>query len=143
MKYCSDKSKCVCYPTGWELKEWQSSDKNVTFLKKYLMTLRNLHTLYTRQQKRHRCIEQSSGLCGRGQRWDDFGEWHWNMYIIICGIDRQSRFYAQDRVLRAHALGRPWGKGCGGRWKEGFRMGNTCTPMADSCQCMAKTTTIL
>ena len=28
----------------------------------------------------------------------------------------------------------------GGR---GFRMGNTCTPMADSCQCMVKTTTIL
>ena len=25
----------------------------------------------------------------------------------------------------------------------GLRMGNTCTPMADSCQCMAKTTTIL
>ena len=25
----------------------------------------------------------------------------------------------------------------------GFRMGNTCTPMAGSCQCMAKTTTIL
>ena len=33
-----------------------------------------------------------------------------------------------------------------GMWGEvrgGFRMGNTCTPMADSCQCMAKTTTIL
>ena len=31
-------------------------------------------------------------------------------------------------------------------WDEeggGFRMGNTCTPMADSCQCMAQTTTIL
>ena len=26
---------------------------------------------------------------------------------------------------------------------EGFRMGDTCTPMADSCQCMAKTTTIM
>ena len=25
----------------------------------------------------------------------------------------------------------------------GFTMGDTCTPMADSCQCMAKTTTIL
>ena len=25
----------------------------------------------------------------------------------------------------------------------GFRMGDTCIPMADSCQCMAKTTTIL
>ena len=24
-----------------------------------------------------------------------------------------------------------------------FRIGNTCTPMADSCECMAKTTTIL
>ena len=26
---------------------------------------------------------------------------------------------------------------------EGFRKGNTCKPMADSCQCVAKTTTIL
>ena len=26
---------------------------------------------------------------------------------------------------------------------EGFRMGNTCKCMADSCECMAKTTTIL
>ena len=25
----------------------------------------------------------------------------------------------------------------------GFRMGNTCTPMADSCECMAKPTTTL
>ena len=25
----------------------------------------------------------------------------------------------------------------------GFKMGNTCKPMADSCQCMAKITTIL
>ena len=27
--------------------------------------------------------------------------------------------------------------------EEGISMGNICTPMADSCQCMAKTTTIL
>ena len=33
-----------------------------------------------------------------------------------------------------------WDGEGGGR---GFRMGNTCTPMADSCQCMAKTTTVL
>ena len=25
----------------------------------------------------------------------------------------------------------------------GFRMGNTCAPMADSCQCMAKTTKLV
>ena len=33
-----------------------------------------------------------------------------------------------------------WG-GEGGGW--GFRMGDTCTPMVDSCQCMAKTTIML
>ena len=33
-------------------------------------------TLYARQQKRHRCLEQAFGLCGRGRGWDDLGEWH-------------------------------------------------------------------
>ena len=31
-------------------------------------------TLYTRQKKRHWCIEQSFGLYGRGRGWDDLGE---------------------------------------------------------------------
>ena len=47
-------------------------------------------TLYARQQKRHRCIEQSFGLCGRGKVWDDLVEFHWNMYIIICETNFQS-----------------------------------------------------
>ena len=33
-------------------------------------------TVYVRQQKEHRCIEQSFGLCVRGQGWDDLGEWY-------------------------------------------------------------------
>ena len=33
--------------------------------------------------------------------------------------------------------------GMGTEVGRGFRMGNTCKFMADSCQCMAKTTTIL
>ena len=33
-------------------------------------------TLYVRQQKRHRCIEQYFGLCGKGQGQDDMVEWH-------------------------------------------------------------------
>ena len=33
-------------------------------------------TLYVRQLKRHRCIGQSFGLCGRGRGCDDLGEWH-------------------------------------------------------------------
>ena len=35
------------------------------------------------------------------------------------------------------------GMGWGGTWEGGVRMENTCTPMADSCECMAKTTAIL
>ena len=30
---------------------------------------------------RHRCIEQTFGLCGRGKGWDDLGEWHWTCII--------------------------------------------------------------
>ena len=31
----------------------------------------------------------------------------------------------------------------GAGWEGMLRMGKTCTPMADSCECMSKTTTIL
>ena len=33
-------------------------------------------TVYVRQQKRHKCIEQSFELCGRRRGWDDLGEQH-------------------------------------------------------------------
>ena len=33
-------------------------------------------TLYVRQQKRYRCIEQYFVLCGRGRGWDGLGKWH-------------------------------------------------------------------
>ena len=39
-------------------------------------------TLYARQKKRHRCIEQTFGLCGRRRGWDDLREQHRNMHII-------------------------------------------------------------
>ena len=71
-------------------------------------------TLYVRQQSRHRCIEQSFALCGRGRGWDIMGEWHWNMYIIICEMNHQSRFDAGYKVLGADALGWPRGMGWGG-----------------------------
>ena len=82
-------------------------------------------TLYARQQKRHRCIEQSFGLCGRGRGWDDLGEWHWIMYNIIYEMSRQSRFDAQYWMLGAGALGRPRGMVQGGRREEGSGWG-TC-----------------
>ena len=46
----------------------------------------------------------------------------------------QSRFDARYWILGAVALGRPRGMEWGGRREEGggFRMGNTCIPVADS-----------
>ena len=81
-------------------------------------------TLYARQKKRHRCIEWSFGLCGRGQGWDDLGEWHWNMYIIICEMNHQSKFDAWYWVLGAGALGwlRWYGEGGGRGIQDGEHM---------------------
>ena len=39
-------------------------------------------TLYAKQKKRHRCTEQTFGLCGRRRGWDVLREQHQNMYII-------------------------------------------------------------
>ena len=76
-------------------------------------------TLYARQQKRHRCIEQSFGLCRRGSGWDDLGEWHWNMCNITYEINCQSRFDAWYWMLGACALRLPRGM-----VQEGRRKGN-------------------
>ena len=54
-------------------------------------------TLYARQKKTHRCTEQSFGLCGRRRGWDDLREQHWNIYIINCETDHESRFDAWDK----------------------------------------------
>ena len=41
-------------------------------------------------------------------------------------------------MLGAGALGMTQRDGTGREVGEGFRMGNTCTTVVDSCQCMAK-----
>ena len=51
-------------------------------------------TLYAKQKKKHRCIEQTFGLYGRRRGWDDLKGQHQNMYIIKCETDRQSRLDA-------------------------------------------------
>ena len=37
-------------------------------------------TLYARQKKRHRCIEQTFGLYGRRREWDDLRE----LFFLMC-----------------------------------------------------------
>ena len=54
-------------------------------------------TLYARQKRRLRFIEQNFGLYGRRRGGDDLREWHQNMYIINCETDCQSRLDAWDK----------------------------------------------
>ena len=57
----------------------------------------------------------------------------WENGIETCNIiyetNRQSRFDVGYRMLGAGALGQPRGMVLGGK----FRMGNTCTPVVDTC----------
>ena len=82
------------------------------------------------------------GLCGRRRGWDVSREQHQNMYIIYGETDHQPRLDARDKCSGLVHWEDPVesGRVGGGR---GDRDGNTCKSMADSCQCLAKTTTIL
>ena len=71
----------------------------------------------------HTRAQQSFGLCWRGRGWDDLGEWHWNMYNVICETSRQSRFDARYWMLGAGALGWPRGMVWGGRREKGSGWG--------------------
>ena len=99
-------------------------------------------TLYAKQKKRHRCIEQIFGL--------------WEKARVGCFKRTASKQCILSRVKQITSPGwmhetsaRTW---CTGKTQRdrvervvggGIGMGNTCKFMADSCQCMTKTTTIL
>ena len=94
-------------------------------------------TLYTRQQKRYRCIEQSFGLCGRGRGWMI---WENGIETVHYHIWNESPVQVQCTILDT------WGwctgttqRNCMGKEEGGgFRKGNTCIPVADSFWYMAK-----
>ena len=54
-------------------------------------------TLYAKQKKRHRCTEQTLGLCGRRRGWDVLREQQWNKYSIKGETDPQPRLDARDK----------------------------------------------
>ena len=54
-------------------------------------------TQYAKQKKRHRCTEQTFGLCGRRRGWDDLREQHQNMNTNKCETDHQPRLDAWDK----------------------------------------------
>ena len=84
-------------------------------------------TLYVKQKKRHRCTEQTFGLCGRRRGWAVSREQHWNMYIIYSEIS-PAQVGCMRQVLGPGALWRSWGIGWRGRWEEGSGWGIHVTP---------------
>ena len=76
-------------------------------------------TQYAKQKKRHRCTEQTFGLCGRISLKQVYYQ-GWNRSPVQVGCMRQ--------VFRAGALGRPRGMGWGGRWKGGSGWGTHVNP---------------
>jgi len=88
--------------------------------------------VYARQQKRHRCKEQTFGLSGRRRGWDDLREQHWNMYITIWKTDYQENSMHEAGHSKPVHWDHPegWGGEGGGR---GFQDGGTCAPVGDSC----------
>ena len=84
-------------------------------------------TLYTRQKKRHRCIQQTFGLwekarrgCSERTALKQVYYQVWNRLPVQVGCMRQ--------VFRAGALGRPRGMGWRGRWEEGSGWGTHVNP---------------
>ena len=57
-------------------------------------------TLYVRQQKRHRCIEQSFGLCGRGRR-----RMIWENGIKTCLISYKKQIASPGSMQDTGSLG--------------------------------------
>ena len=78
--------------------------------------------LYAKQKKRHRCIDQTLGLCGRWRGWDVSREQHRNVYYL--GWNRSpAQVGCIRQVLWPGALGRPRGIGRRGRWEGGLGWG--------------------
>ena len=99
-------------------------------------------TLYVRQQKRQDVKNRLLDSVGEGE-----GGMIERIALKHVYYHMRNRSPVQVRCMRQGAQGRCTGMtlrdGIGRELRGGFRMRNTCTPMADSCGCVTKTTTIL
>ena len=94
-------------------------------------------TLYARQQKRHRCKEQTFGLCGTRRGWDDLrNSLETCILSYVKWIANPGSMHETGCSELVHWDDPEGWDGEGGG--KGFKMRNTCTPTADSCECMAK-----
>ena len=93
-------------------------------------------------RKRHRCTEQTFGLCGRRQG-GMFRENNIETSILSRVKQITSPGWMHDTSAQGWYTGKTQRDRVEREMGGGIGMGNTCRSMADSCQCMAKTATIL
>ena len=99
-------------------------------------------TLCAKQKKRHRCIEQTLGLCGRGEG-GMFQENSIETCILSMVKQITSPGWMHETSARAWCTGKTQRDRVEREVGGGIGMGNTCKSIADSCQCVTKPTTIL
>ena len=99
-------------------------------------------TLYAKQKKRHRCIEQTLDSVGEGE-----GGIFQENSVETCISSRVKQTTSPGWMHETSAWTWCTGKTQRDRVERevggGIGMGNTCISMVDSCQCMTKTSTIL
>ena len=99
-------------------------------------------TLYAKQKKRHRCTEQTFNSVGEGEG-GMFTENSIETSILSRVKQITSPGWMHETSAQAWCTGKTQRDGMEREAGGGIGMGNTCKPMADSCQCVTKTTTIL
>ena len=98
--------------------------------------------IIARSWKQPRCLDDTDVLnspldsVGEGE-----GRMIWENGIETCKLSYVKRITSpgsmHDTGCSGWCTGMTQRDGMGREVEGGFRMGNTCTPMADSCQCMA------
>ena len=95
-------------------------------------------TLYAKQKKKHRCTEQTSGLCGRR-----VGCFERTACILSIVKQNTSPGGMHETSAQAWYTGKTQRDQVEREVGGGIGMGNTCNSMADLCQCMTKPTEML
>ena len=99
-------------------------------------------TLYAKQRKRHRCTEQILDSVGEGEG-GIFRENSIETSILSRVKQITSPGWMHETSAQSWCTGKTQRDGMEKEAGGGIGMGNTCKSVADSCQYMAKTTTIL
>ena len=99
-------------------------------------------TLYAKQKKRHRCTEQILDSVGEGEG-GMFQENSVETFILSRVKQITSPGWMHEASARTLCTGKTQRDQMEREVGGGIGMGNTCKTMADSCQCITNTTTVL